>query len=113
MVLRAILIAIVCQAPIKSEKYQALANVKDVVQLATRYSDIASDNTIEKDIGYALHKKIAVIRPEAPLETEINNPNAEITSFTPTDINNLIARGEYYAEQKIKEGKELTAEYFR
>ncbi len=107
------MIAIVCQAPLKTEKYEALANVKDVIQLARRYSDIASDNTIETDIGYALHKKIAVIRPEAPLETEIKNPGAEITNFTTTDINNLIARGEYYAEKKIKEGKELTTEYLR
>ncbi len=63
-------------------------------------------------MGYALHKKIAVIRPQAPLEVEINNPNAEINAFTSADISNLIARGEYYADQKIKEGKELTPDYF-
>ena len=63
-------------------------------------------------MGYALRKKIAVIRPEAPLEIEINNPNAEINAFTSADISNLIARGEYYANQKIQEGKELSADYF-
>ncbi len=106
------IVAIVCQAPLNTEKYQPLSNTQDVVQLARRLSDIASDNIIEKDVGYALHKKIAVIRPAAPLEVEINNPNAEINNFKSADISNLIARGEYYAEQKIKEGKELTADYF-
>ena len=106
------LVAVVCQAPLKTQKYQPLANTQDVVQLARRLSDIASDNVIEKDVGYALHKKIAVIRPQAPLEIEINNPNAEINNFKSADIANLIARGEYYADQKIKEGKELTPEYF-
>ncbi len=106
------MIAIVCQAPLKTEKYPALANTQDVVQLTRRLSDIASDNVIERDVGYALGKKIAVIRPAAPLEVEINNPNAEINNFKSADISNLIARGEYYAEQKIKEGKELTADYF-
>ena len=106
------MIAIVCQAPLKTEKYQPLANTKDVIQLARRFSDIASDNVIERDVGYAYGKKIAVIRPQAPLETEIGNPNAEINKFTSKDISALIARGEYYAEQKIKEGKELTADYF-
>ncbi|MGO9485801.1 MAG: patatin-like phospholipase family protein [Rhodomicrobium sp.] len=106
------MIAIVCQAPLKTEKYPALANTQDVVQLARRLSDIASDNVIERDLGYAFGKKIAVIRPAAPLEVEINSPNAEINNFKSADISNLIARGEYYAEQKIKEGKELTADYF-
>ena len=106
------IVAIVCQAPLNTEKYQPLTNTQDVVQLARRLSDIASDNVIEKDVGYALHKKIAVIRPQAPLEIEINNPNAEINAFTSADISNLIARGEYYANQKIQEGKELSADYF-
>jgi NTE family protein len=106
------MIAVVCQAPLKTEKYQPLANAKDVIQLARRFSDIASDNVIERDVGYAFGKKIAVIRPDAPLEVEINNPNAEINAFTSADISNLIARGEYYANQKIVEGKELSADYF-
>ncbi len=106
------IVAIVCQAPLSTEKYQALTNVKDVIQLSRRYSDIASDNVIETDLRYAARKKIAVIRPEAPLEFEIGNPNAEVNAFTSADINNLIARGEYYANKKIQEGKELTPEYF-
>ena len=106
------MIAIVCQAPLNTANYQPLTNSKDVIQLARRLSDIASDNVIQRDVGYVLHKKIAVIRPQAPLETEIGNPNAEINKFTSADISALIARGEYYAEQKIKEGKELTADYF-
>ena len=107
-----LMLAIVCQAPLKTEKYPALTNSKDVIQLARRLSDISSDNVIERDVGYALGKKIAVIRPDAPLEVEINNPNAEINAFTSADISNLIARGEYYANQKIQEGKELSADYF-
>jgi NTE family protein len=106
------LVAIVCQAPLSTEQYQPLANSKNVIQLARRLSDVASDNVIERDVGYAHYKKIAVIRPQAPLETEINNPNAEINNFKAADISALIARGEYYAGQKIKEGKELTADYF-
>ncbi len=106
------MIAIVCQAPLTTEKYQPLANAKNVIQLQRRLNDIASDNVIERDTGYARNKKIAVIRPQAPLETEIGNPNAEISNFTRADIDNLIARGEHYAEQKIAEGKELTPDYF-
>lgn len=106
------IVAIACQAPLKTVNYEPLANSKNVIQLMRRYSDIASDNVIGKDIRYALHKKIALIRPETPLEVEIGNPNAEINNFNSTDINNLIARGEYYATQKIKEGKELSADYF-
>ncbi len=104
--------AIVCQAPTKTEKYQALTNVKDVIQLARRLTDIASDTVIERDLAYAIGKKIAVIRPEAPIEAEIGNPNADINNFTSADISNMIQRGGYYAEQKIKEGKELSAEFF-
>jgi NTE family protein len=106
------IVAIVCQAPLNTEKYQALTNAKNVIQLSRRYSDIASDNVIETDLRYAARKKIALIRPEAPLELEIGNPNAEVNAFTSADVNNLIARGEYYANKAIQEGKELTPEYF-
>jgi NTE family protein len=106
------IIAIACQAPVNTEKYETLSNIKNVLQLNRRYSDIANDNVIERDIGYAMGKRIAVIRPESPLEFEIGNPNAEVNSFTPADINNLIARGEYYANKKLQEAKELTPEYF-
>jgi predicted patatin/cPLA2 family phospholipase len=106
------IIAIACQAPLKTEKYPALSNVKNVLLLNRRYQDIASDNVIERDVGYAIGKKIALIRPETPLEEEINNQNAELNSFTSNDVSNLIARGEYYANSKIKEGKDLTGEYF-
>ncbi len=105
-------VAIVCQAPVKSENYQRLANAKDVIQLTTRLTDIAGDNVIESDMSYAKGKKAAVIRPEVPIEVEINNPNVEINNFTSADISNMIQRGEYYADLKIKEGKELSAEYF-
>jgi NTE family protein len=106
------IVAVVCQAPTKTEKYQALSNVKDVIQLARRFTDIAGDTVIERDIAYATGKKIAVIRPDAPIETEIGNPNAEINSFTSADVSKMIQRGQYYADQKIKEGKELTPEFF-
>jgi NTE family protein len=106
------IVAIVCQAPLSLENYKPLANVKNVIQLNRRYTDIASDNVIEADLRYLARKRIAVIRPEAPLEQEIGNPNAELNSFSAADVNNLIARGEYYANKKIQEGKDLTAEYF-
>ncbi len=106
------IVAIVCQAPTKTEKYQALANVKDVIELARRLSDIASDVVIERDIAYAIGKKIAVIRPATPIEYEIGNPNADINNFTSADVSKMIQRGQYYAGQKITEGKELTPEYF-
>jgi NTE family protein len=106
------IIAVVCQAPLRAEKYEALANVKNVLQLSRRYSDIANDNVIETDVRYASGKKIAVIRPEAPLEVEIGNPNAELNAFTSADVSALIARGEFYANQKIQDGKELTPDYF-
>jgi NTE family protein len=106
------IIAVVCQAPLKTEKYQPLANARNVIQLQQRLNDIASDNVIARDTAYARHKKIAVIRPQAPLETEISNPDAGVNNFTRADINKLIARGEYYAEQKIGEGTELTPDYF-
>jgi NTE family protein len=106
------IVAIVCQAPLKTEKYEALTNVKNVLQLSRRFSDIANDNVIETDVRYANGRKIAVIRPEAPLEVEIGNPDAELNAFTSADVEKLIARGEYYANQKIQEGKELTPDYF-
>ena len=106
------IVAIVCQAPTKTEKYQALANVKDVIEVARRLTDIASDVVIERDIAYAIGKKIAVIRPDAPIEDEIGNPNADINDFTSADVSKMIQRGEYYAGRKITEGKELTPEFF-
>lgn len=101
------IVAIVCQAPTKAEKYQPLANAKDVVELTRRLTDIASDTVIERDIAYAAGKKVAVIRPDAPIENEIGNPNAAINNFKSADVSKMIQRGVYYAEQKIKEGKEL------
>ncbi len=106
------IVSIVCQAPVRAENYQPVADPKDVIQLVTRLTDIASDNVIANDISEAKNKKVAMIRPDTPLETEIHKPAVEINNFNRSDIQNLIARGEFYADRQIAAGKELTAEFF-
>ncbi len=106
------IVCIVCQAPIRTDNYQPVENTTNILQLLTRLTEIASDNVIANDIGEAYKKKVAMIRPDTPLETEIQKQGLEINDFNGEDIKNLIGRGEYYANGKIKEGTELSAEFF-
>lgn len=106
------ILCIACQAPVQSEKYARVSNPKDVLQLTARLMDIAGDNVLERDLTYVNKKRVAVIRPDVPIEVEIGKPDAEINNFTSADIAKMIARGEFYADKKIKEGKELSSDYF-
>ncbi|MGO8954545.1 MAG: patatin-like phospholipase family protein [Rhodomicrobium sp.] len=98
------IVCIACQAPIGQENYQRVVSPKNVVQLITRLTDIASDNVIVNDMKDAKARKVAMIRPDKPIEVIIGNPEVEINAFQSKDITNMIAYGESLAQQKIKEG---------
>jgi NTE family protein len=114
------IICIVCQAPVRENNYQPVKSTKNILQLLTRLTDIASDNVIANDIREAYQNKkdasqmkVAIIRPDMSLETEIQKLDLEINNFDGKDIKNLISRGEYYADLQITKGTELTADFFK
>jgi NTE family protein len=107
------IVCIACQAPIRTDNYQPVQSTTNILQLITRLTEIASDNVITNDVKEAYKKKVALIRPDSPLETEIQKPELEINNFNGEDIKNLISRGEYYADRKIKEGAELSGEFLK
>ncbi|MGO9172908.1 MAG: patatin-like phospholipase family protein [Rhodomicrobium sp.] len=114
------IVCIVCQAPIGQENYDPVVEPKNVVQLITRLTDIASDNVIANDMKDLRVRKVATIRPDKPIEAIIGNKEVEINNFQSKDITNMIAYGESLAAQKIKEGADpsntnsakLSPEYF-
>jgi NTE family protein len=116
------IVCIACQAPIGADNYQPVQKPTNILQLITRLTEIASDNVIAKDVNdvkeankdkEANKKKVALIRPDSPLETEIQKPQLEINDFKAEDIKNLISRGEFYASRSMKEGGELSSEFFK
>lgn len=98
------IVCIVCQEPIGQENYEPIAEPGNVIQLITRLTDIASDEVITNDLRDIKARKVAMIRPDRPIEIIIGNKQVEINNFDSKDIANMINYGETYATQKTKEG---------